>query len=404
MNRLLTLAAGLLIASAAGAQASQKIIIFDPAYKSGIIDRSIESIGGKVLKKFRTIDALTAEFPDNTKDASIYSLEGVTNVAEDSYIRWIESAPASMDSVPLPTIEKALDMVRTGEGWEAPAFGDISTSADPAAEKEIPWGVKRLNAAAAWDYTAGEGVKVAILDTGMDYTHPDLAANYKGGYNAIVSTASHMDDQGHGTHVSGTIGAVQDGKGVAGVAPKASLYAVKVLDKNGSGQYSWIVDGIDWAIANHMQVINMSLGGSSGTEALKQIMIKAEQAGVTVICAAGNDSGPVNYPAKYPQAIAVSASDNSDRIAYFSSRGAEIAVIAPGVNIYSTRKGGGYTSMSGTSMASPHVAGLAALAIGAGAKTPAGVRKAFTAAASPLPGLKPTDQGAGLVNAFKLVR
>ncbi len=404
MNKFLTLAAGLLITSAAGAQASQKIIVFESAYKGGAIEKSIEDIGGKVTKKFRTINALTAEFPDNTKDASIYTLRGVTNVAEDSYIRWIEAAPASMDTAPLPTVENALNMIRTGEGWEAPVFGEIRPAADPAAEKEIPWGVKRLNAAAAWDYTAGEGVKVAIIDTGMDYTHPDLAANYKGGYNAIVSTASPMDDQGHGTHVSGTIGAVRNGSGVVGVAPKASLYAVKVLDKNGSGQYSWIVDGIDWAIANHMQVINMSLGGGSGTEALKQVMIKAEQAGIAVVCAAGNDSGPVNYPAKYPQAIAVSASDNADKIASFSSRGAEIAVIAPGVNIYSTRKGGGYTTMSGTSMASPHVAGLAALAIGAGAKTPAEVRKAFKAAASPLPNLKPTDQGAGLVDALKLAR
>lgn len=404
MNKFLTLAAGLLITSAAGAQASQKIIVFESAYKGGAIEKSIADIGGKVTKKFRTINALTAEFPDNTKDASIYSLRGVTNVAEDSYIRWIEAAPASMDAAPLPTVENALNMVRTGEGWEAPVFGEIRPAADPAAEKEIPWGVKRLNAPAAWDYTAGAGVKVAIIDTGMDYTHPDLAANYKGGYNAIISTATPMDDHGHGTHVSGTIGAVKDSAGVVGVAPKASLYAVKVLDKNGSGQYSWIVDGIDWAIANHMQVINMSLGGGSGTEALKQVMIKAEQAGVTVICAAGNDSGPVNFPAKYPQAIAVSASDNTDKIASFSSRGAEILVIAPGVNIYSTRKGGGYTTMSGTSMASPHVAGLAALAIGAGAKTPDEVRKAFKAAASPLPNLKPTDQGAGLVDAFKLVR
>ncbi|MDA8131461.1 MAG: S8 family serine peptidase, partial [Elusimicrobia bacterium] len=123
-----------------------------------------------------------------------------------------------------------------------------------------------------------------------------------------------------------------------------------------------------------------------------------------VVCAAGNDSGPVNYPAKYPEAIAVSASDSSDKLAYFSSKGPEIAVIAPGVNVYSVKKGGGYTSMSGTSMASPHVAGLAALAIGAGAHGPDAVRAALTRAATKLPGLKPTDQGAGLVDAFKLVR
>ncbi|MDA8132072.1 MAG: S8 family serine peptidase [Elusimicrobia bacterium] len=177
-----------------------------------------------------------------------------------------------------------------------------------------------------------------------------------------------------------------------------------MLDKNGSGQYSWIISGIEWAVEHRMDVINMSLGGGQGNEALQQVMEKAGEAGVTVVCAAGNDSGPVNYPAKYPQAIAVSASDSSDKIASFSSRGPEIAVIAPGVNIYSTKKGGGYTTLSGTSMASPHVAGLAALAIGAGAHGPDAVRKALTGAAAKLPGLTSDQQGAGLVDAFKLAR
>lgn len=401
MKKTALILAALMFSSSA-AFASQKIITFDRAYK-GSIDKSIEQIGGKVTRHFRVIDAVAAEFPDDTKNASIYSLKGVSTVEEDSYIRWIESAPATLYTMPLPTVESAISMIGEGALPEVPAVGAFR--ADPAAEqKEIPWGVKRLNAPAAWDYTQGEGVKVAVIDTGMDFTHPDLKGNYKGGYNAVTPGTDPMDDQGHGTHVSGTIGAVRNAAGVAGVAPKASLYAVKVLDKNGSGQYSWIIDGIEWAITNNMDVVNMSLGGGQGNEALKQVMQKAGEAGVTVVCAAGNDSGPVNYPAKYPQAIAVSASDNTDKIASFSSRGAEIAVIAPGVNIYSTRKSGGYTTMSGTSMACPHVAGLAALAVGAGAKSPDQVRKALTGAASKLPNLKPTDQGAGLVDAFKLVR
>jgi subtilisin family serine protease len=402
MKKLLTLAAALTLSMTISANASQKIVSFDPAYK-GAIDKSIESIGGEITRKFHIVNALVATFPDSLKDSSIYSLNGVTDVAEDSYIKWIEAAPASMNSIPLPTVESALSMVRTGEGWDAPVFGEIKAEVDPA-EKEIPWGVKRVNAAAAWDYTAGEGVKVAIVDTGMDYTHPELAPNYKGGYNVVLGTNDPMDDQGHGTHVSGTIGAVKNLDGVVGVAPKVDLYAVKVLDKNGSGQYSWIVSGIEWAIEHNMDVINMSLGGGSGTQALAQVMTAAKKAGVTVVCAAGNDSGPVNYPAKYPEAIAVSASNSSDALAYFSSRGPEIAVIAPGMSIYSTRKGGGYTSMSGTSMACPHVAGLAALAVGAGAKNPDQVRKALQSAASLLPTLKPTDQGAGMVDAFLLVR
>jgi len=400
MKKSMTILAGLILATAIGAQASQKIVSFDPAYK-GAIDKSVESVGGKITRKFQLIDSLVATFPDDLKDSAIYSLKGVTDVAEDSYIRWIEAAPSSMNSVPLPSVEGALDMIRTGEGWAAPVFAEVRPEVDPA-EKEIPWGVKRVNAAGAWAFTSGKGVKVAVVDTGIDFRHPDLAPNYKGGWNAIVSTATPLDDQGHGTHVSGTIAAVKDLKGVVGVAPSVDLYGVKVLDKNGSGQYSWVVAGIEWAVMNGMDVINMSLGGGSGTEALKAIMKKSKEMGVAVVCAAGNDSGPVNYPAKYPEAIAVSASDSSDKIAYFSSRGPEIVVIAPGVNVYSTRKGGGYTTMSGTSMACPHTAGLAALAVGAGVHGSDAVRAALKAAATPLPGLTPVQQGAGLVNAAKL--
>ena len=400
MKKSMTILAGLILATAIGAQASQKIVSFDPAYK-GAIDKSVESVGGKITRKFQLIDSLVATFPDDLKDSAIYSLKGVTDVAEDSYIRWIEAAPSSMNSVPLPSVEGALDMIRTGEGWAAPVFAEVRPEVDPA-EKEIPWGVKRVNAAGAWAFTSGKGVKVAVVDTGIDFRHPDLAPNYKGGWNAIVSTATPLDDQGHGTHVSGTIAAVKDLKGVVGVAPSVDLYGVKVLDKNGSGQYSWVVAGIEWAVMNGMDVINMSLGGGSGTEALKAIMKKSKEMGVAVVCAAGNDSGPVNFPAKYPEAIAVSASDSADKIASFSSRGPEIVVIAPGVNVYSTRKGGGYTTMSGTSMACPHTAGLAALAVGAGAKGSDAVRAALKAAATPLPGLTPVQQGAGLVNAAKL--
>jgi len=400
MKKSMTILAGLILATAIGAQASQKIVSFDPAYK-GAIDKSVESVGGKITRKFQLIDSLVATFPDDLKDSAIYSLKGVTDVAEDSYIRWIEAAPSSMNSVPLPSVEGALDMIRTGEGWAAPVFAEVRPEVDPA-EKEIPWGVKRVNAAGAWAFTSGKGVKVAVVDTGIDFRHPDLAPNYKGGWNAIVSTATPLDDQGHGTHVSGTIAAVKDLKGVVGVAPSVDLYGVKVLDKNGSGQYSWVVAGIEWAVMNGMDVINMSLGGGSGTEALKAIMKKSKEMGVAVVCAAGNDSGPVNYPAKYPEAIAVSASDSSDKIAYFSSRGPEIVVIAPGVNVYSTRKGGGYTTMSGTSMACPHTAGLAALAVGAGVHGSDAVRAALRKAANPLPGLTPVQQGAGLVDAAKL--
>lgn len=152
-----------------------------------------------------------------------------------------------------------------------------------------------------------------------------------------------------------------------------------------------------------MNVINMSLGGPSGSEALKSAVEAAYKAGVVVVCAAGNDGGAVNYPAKYPGAIAVSALDSSDKIASFSSRGPEIAFIAPGVSIYSTYKGNTYKTLSGTSMASPHVAGLAALVVGLGVTNPDDVRAAMIKAAIKLPNLKDTEQGNGLIDASKFL-
>ena len=395
----LIMAAAVILAASVSAQAAQKIITYDQSFKPGV-KAAIKWLGGSVVREFKYVNAVVADLPDHVKDASIYTVEGVKDVSDDTYRRWIEAAPASLQAVPLPSLDSALRTIR--EATDLPGLPEPKADAAPSAE--IPWGIARVNAPAAWDYTAGRGVKVAVIDTGVDFNHPDLAPNYKGGYNAVDPAAAPLDDQGHGTHVAGTIAAVKDGKGVAGVAPGADLYAVKVLDKNGSGQYSWIIAGIEWAIEHRMQVINMSLGGGAGNEALRLVMEKAGEAGVTVVCAAGNDSGPVNYPAKYPQAIAVSASDSADKIASFSSRGPELAVIAPGVKINSTLKGGGYGALSGTSMACPHVAGLAAIAIGAGAAGPDQVRAALKGAASGLPGLTPNEQGAGLVNAFKLVR
>ena len=396
--KIFGLAISLLLLGAARASASQKIVTFDPSFKSADRVAVIESVGGKVTKDLHIIEAVVAIFPDNVKNSAINSLKGVRSVEEDLYLKWIEAAPAAL---PLSYVTDGLDRIKTGESGTLEPLPVPAKPVITPEEKEIPWGVKRVNAPGVWNATMGEGVKVAIIDTGMDYTHPDLAAHYAGGYNAVSTSTLPMDDHGHGTHVSGTIGAIRDAKGVVGIAPNARLYAVKVLDANGSGEYSNVVDGIQWAVDNKMQVINMSLGGGSGTPALEKVMEAADKAGVTIVCAAGNDSGPVNYPAKYPQAIAVSASDSADKLASFSSRGAEIAVIAPGVNITSTRKGGGVTTMSGTSMASPHVAGLAAIAIAGGANTPAKVRAALQKAASSL-GMKPTEEGAGMVNAAKL--
>ena len=382
----------------AAAGAAQKIVTFSPeaSMRDGI--GGLEKLGCKVLKHLPLINAVVADFPEKTMDSEIMSCPHVCAVEDDRVLKWIEEAPAS----DLSSVEKALAGIRAGDdkGLIPPLPAESRAEVNP---REIPWGVKRVNAQAAWPRAAGRGVKVGIIDTGVDYNHADLKANYAGGYNAVEPSKTPLDDNGHGTHVAGIVGAVLDGAGVAGVAPQVSLYAVKVLTAQGSGSYSAIIDGIQWAVSNNMNVVNMSLGAPQGSDAMRKAVEAAYKAGVTLVMAAGNDSGPVNYPAKYPQAIAVSASDSSDKIASFSSRGPEIAVIAPGVAINSTYLGGGYKALSGTSMASPHVAGLAALAVSAGAKTPAEVRRALTGAAAGI-GLQPSEQGAGLVDASKLLK
>lgn len=400
MKRFKLFGAAFLLASvlSVNSQASQKIVSFGPGASAREGLAGLEKLGGRIVKDLPLINSVAMEFPDKVADSAILACPHVGMVEDDLVIKWIEEAPSAL---PLSYINTSLRAIGSGE-----FTGYIPFPAAPKAAvnpREIQWGVKRVNAPAAWDKTMGQGVKVGIIDTGMDYNHPDLKANYAGGYNAVEPAKTPLDDNGHGTHVSGIIGAVNDGAGVVGVAPGVSLYAVKVLNAQGSGAYSGIIDGIQWAVNNKMNVVNMSLGGPSGSAALQKAVEAAYKAGVTLVMAAGNDSGPVNYPAKYTQAIAVAASDSADRIASFSSRGPEIAFIAPGVAVNSTYMGGIYKPLSGTSMACPHVAGLAALAVGAGAKTPAAVRKALTGAAVSI-GLQPSEQGAGLVDAGKLVK
>ena len=233
-------------------------------------------------------------------------------------------------------------------------------------DAEVEWGVDRIDAekAHAGGHT-GVGAKIAILDTGIDYSHPDLG-NYVGGYDFVNGDIDPMDDHGHGTHCAGIAAASSGDGGVVGVAPDASLYGVKVLDSQGSGYYSDIAAGLEWTHTNQtdgqMHVASMSLGGGRGSTTLERACNAAADSGVFVVAAAGNDGrNRVSYPAKYPSVVAVSATDDADGLAWFSNTGDEIELAAPGVAITSTVRGGGYESWSGTSMACPHVAGVAAL-------------------------------------------
>ncbi|MCH7529828.1 S8 family serine peptidase [Patescibacteria group bacterium] len=242
------------------------------------------------------------------------------------------------------------------------------------AELDNTWGVKHIGSGIVHNGgNKGAGVKIAIIDSGIDYTHQDLAVNYAGGYDFVNNDTDPMDDNGHGTHVAGTVAAGDDNLGVVGVAPEASLYALKVLSSSGSGSWSDVIAALEWTVNNGVHIANLSLGSSANPgDIVASAFENAETAGVVIVAAAGNDGNPpgrgdkIGYPAVYGSVIAVGATDKSDKRASFSSTGSELELMAPGVIINSTKLGGGYVEFNGTSMASPHVAGSAALVIAAG--------------------------------------
>ncbi len=287
-----------------------------------------------------------------------------------------------------------------GFSFEGSADGAARLARDPKVRAVVPdrrvgttaqtapTGVRRIDGPLSGTISGnGAGavdVDIAVIDTGIDVDHPDL--NVAGGVNCSTGT-SYADGNGHGTHVAGTAAAKDDASGVVGVAPGARLWAVRVLDDSGSGSWSSVICGVDWvtAHASDIEVANMSLAGpgsqgSCNDGALREAICRSVESGVTYVVAAGNSAVDVSgqVPSSFPEVITVSAlsdydgrpgglakatcrAGRDDTLADFSNYGAGVDMIAPGVCITSTWKGGGYNTTSGTSMASPHVTGAAAL-------------------------------------------
>lgn len=228
----------------------------------------------------------------------------------------------------------------------------------------VQWGPQKIGCPAAWDVHKGDaGTVIAIVDTGINYNHPDLSSKYVGGYDFYNNDSNPMDDNGHGTHCAGIAAAATNNSvGIAGVGFNCKLMAVKVLSSGGSGSLSTVAQGINYATTNGAKVINLSLGSYSGSSTLQSAVNNAWNNGVVLAAAAGND-GVTNqlYPAAYTNCIATAASTTTDSRASWSNYGSSwVDVAAPGVSIYSTM-GSSYSYLDGTSMASPHVAGAAAL-------------------------------------------
>lgn len=382
----------------AGAQGiPRKIVVFQENFVNEAAQNTLlKNFGATIIKSLRLINGTAVYLPPQAERA-LLGRPGILRIDDDLVI----NATGQFFPVPVGVSQKP--------------SGKPTPSIPPQPNQALPWGVDRIEADIAQSTTKGLAIRVAILDTGIDLDHLDLQNNIKGNVNTINPRKSGDDDNGHGTHVAGIVAAVDNTIGVIGVGPEVYLYAVKVLDKNGSGWLSDLIEGLDWCINNKMQIINMSLGSPSDNQSFHDAITRAYRAGITQVAAAGNNGltgGSVDYPGRYPETIAVSAvgqyAGGALYFAPFSSYGPEVDLAAPGVSVNSCWKDGYYKTLNGTSMATPHVSGAATLvlttAVGAydlngnGLWDPEEVKHKLQTTAENL-GLDSNEQGAGLVRA-----
>jgi subtilisin family serine protease len=318
-------------------------------------DPTVEYVPGQLLVGLEE-DASRAEVKEAVKDAGAtveVSLDQIdTKVLEvpkgemEEAVKSLEASPA-VEFVEREVVLEATDTVPNDDLWSG------------------QWGPKRVGAPKAWDTTKGSaGVVIAVLDTGVDYGHPDLKDSFVAGRDFIDNDDSPRDKHGHGTAAAGVIAArSNNGRGQAGICWKCRIMPVKVLDDHGQGTTSDIAAGILWAVAQGADVISLSLGGAGGTQTLEHAVASAANKGIPVIAAAGN-AGTTRrfYPAAYPEALSVAGTTSSDKLYGWSNRGDWVQVAAPGCNTAPV-PGGGYGSFCGTSSATPIVAGIAGLVL-----------------------------------------
>ncbi len=370
----------------AAATGTDRVFVHPRGGVVGELLDAVEAVGGTAIFRYDNFEFVAAEVPADGRETLLSDLR-VAFIEDDDEIGvpsdWTPSVPN------LPGVE-----------------GDIDCSTHP--NQRPSWGHERIGSDAVEQ--DGTGVDVGVLDTGIEADHCSLEV--AGGRNFTDSGLpnDYGDNHGHGTHVAGIVGALDNDIGVVGVAPDANLHAVKVLDDNGAGRYSALVAGIDWCMSNDVELISMSLGGDADSTTVSEAIEAAHSAGHLLLSAAGNngndgngscDGETMTFPATHGNVVAVSAMDEDDTLASYSSVGSALDLLAPGTNIDSTHINNEYARASGTSAACPFVTGVAALlwqareADGPGPNE--AVRRGLTETAETVLGT--CEEGNGLVDA-----
>ena len=231
----------------------------------------------------------------------------------------------------------------------------------------IDWGLQSLGISELWRQTEGEGIKIAILDSGIDDRHPDLAGAVVDGKDFTNSSFGVYDRLGHGTHVAGIVAARSNHIGVIGVAPKSELFIAKVINEDGKGNSEIVAEAVEWAVEKRVDVISLSLGSQNPNDRLHEAICVAVSKNIIIIAAAGNCGSyywsTINYPACYKEVISVGSINRERQRSAYSAGGEELDIMAPGEEVYSCYPMGMYAKLSGTSMATPFVSGVVALCL-----------------------------------------
>jgi serine protease len=397
---------------ASAAPAGEVVVDFD----DDVGDDYVRAVGERLGLRLRPESRFTS-----SDRIYIATVDPAQEAAELSALRADPRVEAAEENLRFGVPEDALPAAEEAIPDDARAHrGPGGFPNDPRYDEQ--WHMEQIHMPATWKTAAGEGVIVAVIDTGVAHVEDLAQTEFVAGWNFVANNDNSDDDHGHGTHVAGTIAqSTHNGVGVAGVAYKARIMPLKVLSAGGSGSVAGIAEAVRFAADHGAKVINMSLGGPMNSQVLARAVKYAHDHGVTVVCAAGNDGrGRVSFPAANVGALAVAATQQDEKTTFYSNWGKQVAIAAPGGNTRERPTGGvlqntrfqgkdDYYFFMGTSMASPHAAGVAALIVSQGVTDPDAVRDVMVRTARPPANMKqrPADYaehyGAGIIDAAAAV-